>query len=202
MKVFLQNDEHCQVITVRDGDIDLEHYDDIWDIYLREEFAGIPIDICITGDKADGERSAIDYASAVRVEAYEKESDTNYFRCLSPIIADEHTRELHPITPEELIRQMAHAALPVMADSPYIRDFAYHHAGYVRRTEARHPFLWLVRENGTALYDLTTKEKTDGFTWTMEHYRDRCCLFHYDGCYLRPILPQTARGMLENLQTT
>ncbi len=199
MKVFLQNNDYCRVVTVKDGDIDLTHYDDIWDVYTQTEFGGKMVDVCITGDMPEGECPAIDYAAPVRVEAYEKESDTTLFSCLSPIVTDEHSRALHPITADELNRQMAQIALPIMAESLYIRDFAYHHAGYVRRTEAKHPFLWLVRADGTALYDLTTKEDSSGFTTWMDMFRDRCCLFHFDGSHLRPILPQTAREMLEKL---
>ena len=200
MKIFLQNKDYCRVITVKDGEIDLNHYDDIWDVWLRTEFAGETVDVCITGDKADGESDAIDYTCAVRVEAYGKESDTTLFSCLSPIVTDEHTRTLHPITPDELIRQMAQTALPIMERSLYIRDFAYHHARYVRRTDAKNPFLWLVRENGTYLYDLTTKEDVSGLTVTMDIHHDQCCLFHFDGFHLRPIFPQTARDMLTQIE--
>jgi hypothetical protein len=201
MKVFLQNDRFCRVVTVRDGDIDLNHYDDIWDIYTDAEFDGMQVDVCITGDKTSGDRPGIDYNSPVRVEAYDKESDTNYFECRSPIVTDEHKRPFG-MTPDELIRQMAQIALPVMAGSPFIRDFAYHDAKRVRSTDAERPFLWLVRENGTTFCDLSKKEDAPGMLCTMELHPNGCCLFLYDGCHLRPITPKTALDMLEKLTKT
>jgi hypothetical protein len=183
MKIILQNEQHSQVVTVRDGDIDLEHYDRIWDIYTRVDFAGIQVDVCITGNKTDGECPGIDYTVPVEVETYCKEDDTCYFKCRSPIIKDEYTRELlGPMTPDELIRRMARIAVPMMPDTHFLRDFSYHDAGFVRRTDAARPFLWLVRERGTFVCDLTKREDVPGFLISMEHYRDSCCMFHYDGC--------------------
>ena len=199
MKVFLQNDDYCRVITVKDGEIDLNHYDDIWDIHTCTEFNGEEVDVCITGDKADGESDAIDYTCAVRVEAYREESYETLFSCLSPIIADGYSRKSFVISPDELIRQMAQIAMPLMADSPFVRDFSSIDAEFVRETDTANPFLWLVRENGTSLYDLVAKREVTGFTTTMDMYRDKCCLFFYDGLYLRPIMPQTAREMLEKI---
>lgn len=198
MKVFLQNEEYCRVITVKDSEIDLTHYDDIRDVYTRVEFAGIPVDVSITGDKTDGECPDIDYTAPVKVEAYDEEGDKCYFDCNSPIIQDEHTRELHRITPEELIRQMAQFAVAVMTNPRYIRDFSYCDTGFVSRTEAKHPFIWLVRESGTCICDLVGKQDVSGMLYTMEQYRDRCCLFHFDGLCLRPVTPQAARELLEN----
>ena len=199
MKVFLQNDDYCRVVTVKDSEVDLNYYDDIWDVYIQTEFAGVTVDVCITGDKTTAEIPGIDYAAQVLVEAYIKECDKNLFECHSPIISDEHTGEQHCITSIELIRQMAQIALPIMAESQYIRDFAFHDTGYVRRTEAKRPFLWLVRANGTYLFDLTTKEDVTGLTTMMDLYREQFCLYHFDTLYLRPILPQTAREMLEKI---
>jgi hypothetical protein len=200
MKVFLQNDRFCRVITVRDADIDLDHYDDIWDVYTRAEFDGRQVDVCITGDKTTGACTGIDYDAPVRVEAYDMESDTNLFECRSPIVADEHKLPFG-MAPDELIRRMAQVAMPIMAGSPFVRDFAYHDARRVRSTDAESPFLWLVRENGTAFCDLSNNEDARGMLCTMDQYRDQCCLFHYDGCDLRPVLPQTARAMLDKLTT-
>jgi len=201
MKVFLQNDELCRVVTVRDGEIDLNHYDRIWDIYTRTEFGGVQVDVCVTGHKTDGERPAIDYDAPVTVEAYDMEGDTSLFECRSPIVQDGYTRELAGITPDELIRQMARIAVPLIPDTRFLRDFSRHDADFVRRTEARNPFLWLVRENGTARYDPARKEDPSGFTTWMDMFPDRCCLFHFDGICLRPVFTQTAREMLEKCLT-
>ncbi|MDR2911841.1 MAG: hypothetical protein LBV38_00855 [Alistipes sp.] len=199
MKVILQNEQYSRVITFKDSDIDLTHYDGIWDMYVRTEFAGIPVDVCITGDLTDGECPGIDYTAPVRVEAYKKESDTNLFECRSPIVQDEYSRELQSATPEELIRQMAQIAVPIILGTRFLRDFSLHDSDFVKRTDAKHPFLWLVRENGTSLYDLTRKDSADGFRYTMEQYRDECYLFHYNGYYLRPIITKDALSMLDKL---
>jgi hypothetical protein len=200
MKVILQNEQYSRVITFKDSDIDLTHDDGIWDMYVRAEFAGIPVDVYITGDLTDGECPGIDYTAPVRVEAYEKESDTNLFECRSPIVQDEYSLDLQPAIPEELIRQMAQIAVPIILDTRFLRDFSLHDSDFVRRTDAKHPFLWLVRENGTSLYDLTRKDSADGFRYTMEQYRDECCLFHYDGGYLRPIMPTAANEILNKFE--
>ena len=97
MKLILQNENHCQVLTVPDGEIDLTRNCDIWDVSLRTEFAGIPVDVCVIGDMTRQECPGIDYAAPVAIEAYDKEQDKRYFECHSPIIADEHTRQLFGI---------------------------------------------------------------------------------------------------------
>ncbi len=148
MKVLLQNDDFCRVVTVKDGEIDLYHYDDIWDIHTRAEFNGVRVDVCVTGNKTDGEPICIDYNAPVTVEAFDKESETRLFECCSPIIADEYSTKMVVVSPDELIRQMAQIAVPLMADSSFVRDFAYIDTEYVRSTDAKHPFLWLVREDG------------------------------------------------------
>ncbi len=199
MKVFLQNKDYCRVITVKDGEIDLNHYDDIWDVWLRTEFNGEEVDVCITGTKKKGRYSGIDYNAPVTIEAFEKESDTGLFFCQSPIVADEYSAGQVVVKPDVLIRQMAQIAVPLMADTHFVRDFSYIDAEFVRETETAHPFLWLVRENGTSLYDLVAKRDVAGFVSTMEMYRAQYCLFHFDGLYLRPIMPQTAHDMLTQI---
>ena len=124
--------------------------------------------------------------------------DKRYFECHSPIIADEHTRQLFGITPEELIRRMAQIAVEMIPDTRFLQDFSRYDAAFVRRTEAGRPFLWLVRSRGTYLCDLTTREDAPGIVYTMEHYRDECCLFHFDGLYLRPVTVQMARKILDD----
>ncbi len=199
MKVLLQNDDCCRVITVKDGEIDLNHYDDIWDIHTCTEFNGEEVDVCITGQKTAGYYSGIDYNAPVTVEALEKEGDKTLFVCRSPIIADEYSAGQVVVKPDVLIRQMAQIAAPLISGSSFLRDFSYHDMEFVRLTDAAHPFLWLVREKGTYIYDLTIKTNVTGFTTTMDMYRDKCCLFFYDGLFLRPIMPHTAREMLEKL---
>ena len=200
MKVILQNEDHCRVVTVKDSDIDLNRHAPTWVVRTEVDFAGTPVRICITGYKLHSRYDEnIDYTVPATIDVLGEEDSALCLEYRSPLIRDEHTSELFPMTPDELIRRMAQVAVPLIPDPRFLRDFSYHDAAFVRRTGAKHPFLWLVRECGTYLYDLTGNDDASGMQYTMEQYRDKCCMFHYDGCTLKPITPQAAWDMLEKL---
>ncbi len=52
---------------------------------------------------------------------------------------------------------------------------------------------------GSYLYDLTVKLDVSGFITCMDMFGDQCCLFHFDGRYLLPVMPRTVRKMLKRI---
>jgi hypothetical protein len=103
--------------------------------------------------------------------------------------------------PEELLRLMEWIAAPLVT-SLFLTDFTVRDTGFIRRTNASVPFIWLVRENGTHLYATNDAQEIRNFFQTLDHYENHSssdfCLYRYDGEKLFPIFPKITRIVTKN----
>lgn len=80
-------------------------------------------------------------------------------------------------------------------------DFSVYDAEFVCKTQAKQPFIWLVRELGTRLFPI---QEPDNLRFALENieiyarsYKNDFVLYYYDGHRLRPIVPATVRRMIQ-----
>jgi hypothetical protein len=97
---------------------------------------------------------------------------------------------------EELLRLMEWIATSLVT-SLFITDFTVYDTGFIRRTNASEPFIWLVRENGTHLYVTNSAQEIRNFFQTLDYYENHSdsdfCLYRYDGEKLFPVFPKITR---------
>ncbi|WP_303067647.1 hypothetical protein [Alistipes indistinctus] len=99
----------------------------------------------------------------------------------------------------KLLRRMVPIAHALMTG--FQTDFTVHDAEFVCKTQAKQPFIWLVRELGTRLFPI---QEPDNLRFALENieiyarsYKNDFVLYYYDGHCLRPIVPATVRRMIQ-----
>jgi len=110
-------------------------------------------------------------------------------------------REAVEISITKLLQQMKSIAAALIT-SLYITDFTVHDTNFIRQTNAKTPFIWLVRESGTHIYAMNDAERLRNFLQTLDYYENYSesdfCLFQYDGKKLFPVFPAITRILTEN----
>lgn len=83
----------------------------------------------------------------------------------------------------------------------YLSDFTEYDTEFVHKTQAKQPFIWLVRELGTSLFPI---KEPDNLRFALENieiyarsYKNDFVLYYYDGQHLRPIVPASVRRMIQ-----
>ena len=84
--------------------------------------------------------------------------------------------------------------------SLFITDFTVHDTGFIHRTKAKIPFIWLVYESGTHLYPLNDRNAIKNLNEIMNLYeiylKKDFCLYRYDGEKLFPVFPKITHIMI------
>jgi hypothetical protein len=99
-----------------------------------------------------------------------------------------------------LLKKMEKIAKALITNH-FITDCTIHDANFIRRTNAKIPFIRLVRKSGTHLYGTDEKEEVKALKITLDyHIKDsplEICLFKYDGQKLFPVFPAVIREWIE-----
>ncbi|GHT54457.1 hypothetical protein FACS189446_4130 [Bacteroidia bacterium] len=84
----------------------------------------------------------------------------------------------------------------------YITDFTVHDKNFIRRTNTKTPFVWLVYYSGTHIYDLTDSKEIRQFNEMLKHFENHSsndfCLYRYDGSKLFPVFPKIMHTWIDN----
>jgi hypothetical protein len=84
----------------------------------------------------------------------------------------------------------------------YITDFTVHDTDFIRRTNAKTPFVWMVYKSGTHLYNTDEKKEIRNCKSMLDHYindsQSDFCLYRYDGHHLLPVFPKVMHEWIEN----
>jgi len=101
----------------------------------------------------------------------------------------------------KLLQQMKPIASTLIT-SIYITDFTVHDTDFIRKTNAKTPFVWLVYESGTHIYATDEAGDLRNFLQTLDYYENYSvadfCLYRYDGNKLFPVFPNVTRMLTEN----
>jgi len=116
-------------------------------------------------------------------------------------LSDGQELEVVEIGIAKLLQQMKPIATALVT-SLFITDFTVHDTDFIRRTKAEMPFIWLVYESGTKLYEANTVQGLCEFLLIMDyfehHSQEDFCLFRYDGKKLFPVFPKITRILTES----
>ena len=86
--------------------------------------------------------------------------------------------------------------------SIHITDFTVHDTNFIRKTNAKTPFIWLVYESGTHIYATNKAKDLRNFLQTLDYYENYSaadfCLYRYDGNKLFPVFPNVTRMLTEH----
>jgi hypothetical protein len=84
----------------------------------------------------------------------------------------------------------------------FITDFTIHDTGFIRRTNAKTPFMWIVYESGTHIYAIDNEKEIRDFLQILDYYEryshKNFCLYRYDGNKLIPVFPSITRLLIES----
>jgi hypothetical protein len=84
----------------------------------------------------------------------------------------------------------------------YITDFTIHDTNFIRRTNAKTPFIWFVYESGTHIYAADNAGELRTFLQILDYYENYSekgfCLYRYDGEKLFPVFPNITRILTES----
>lgn len=101
----------------------------------------------------------------------------------------------------KLLQQMEPIASTLIT-SIYITDFTVHDTNFIRKTNAKTPFVWLVYESGTHIYATDESGELRNFLQTLDYYENYSvadfCLYRYDGNKLFPVFPKVTRMLTEH----
>jgi hypothetical protein len=83
----------------------------------------------------------------------------------------------------------------------FITDFTVHDSNFIRKTNAKTPFIWFVYKSGTHIYSMDKNQEIQNMKSTLDHYENdsesNFCLYLYDGKKLFPVFPKAIRGWIE-----
>jgi hypothetical protein len=103
-----------------------------------------------------------------------------------------------------LLQSMGKIAKSLITNQ-FITDFTIHDTVFIHRTNAKIPFIWLVRDAGTHLYQTDEIKEIQALKSILDYYMkyssSEFCLFKYDGQKLFPVFPKVIREWLEKQLT-
>lgn len=102
------------------------------------------------------------------------------------------------MNPEKLLSEMGAIVSALMRG--FRSDFTEVDTDFIQRTQAEIPFIWLVRECGTNLCELSDMDDLHRFSAVVDYMdssRNDYCLYYFDGEKLQPTFPGRFRGWLE-----
>jgi hypothetical protein len=100
---------------------------------------------------------------------------------------------------KKLLQEMsdiAHALITTI----YITDFTVHDTQFIRETEGKKPFFWLVYGSGTHICETDNEERINIFLQNLDYFEQYShggfCMYQYDADKLSPVFPRIARVLL------
>jgi len=101
----------------------------------------------------------------------------------------------------KLLQQMEPIATTLITGL-FITDFTVHDTNFIRRMNAKTPFIWLVYESGTHIYATDKVQGLRRFLEILDYYENYSvadfCLYRYDGNKLFPVFPNVTRMLTEH----